>query len=212
MIRTLIALSVLHFPLSLAAADERAVLRPCSRVKAAPPPPGEVVRLFELRKDRNPENILEIHTYADSACHLIGSMKDKGRLIDMYWRMRAGSPDECYKPTHRRIKSETLKTLVVKSLSADETTLKIDITKLDQVRHDLPSREADVVLAPSGSGCKAAVNLTLGPKDGGALLSIQEIKAKGKYRLGVPLKAIKALELKGVDAAGKPVRAEFLGK
>jgi hypothetical protein len=212
MIRALIALVVLHSPLGLATADERALLRPCSRDKAPPPPPGEVVRLFELRKDRNPENVLVIHTYADSACHLIGSMNDKGRLVDMYWRMRAGSVDECYKPTDRRIKSETLKTLKVKSLSADETKLTIDFTLLDLARHDLPSREAEVVLAPSGSGCKAVVNLTLGPKDGGALLSVQEIKAKGKYRLGVPLKAIKSLELEGVDAAGKPVSAAFRGK
>lgn len=212
MIHPLLGLLVLLAPFGRAAADERAALRPCSKAQAAPAPPGEVVRLFELRKDRNPENVLVIHTYADSRCRLIGSMKDKGRLIDMYWRMRAGSPDECYKPTHPAIKSVTLKTLEVKSLSPDRTKLSIDIPLLDRVRHDLPSREAEVALAPAGFGCAASVDLPLGPDMNAAVLRIQAIAAKGRYWRGIPRKAVEELELKGVDASGRPVRAVFSGK
>jgi hypothetical protein len=207
----LLALLMLTSPLARAA-DARTTMRPCSKSQEAPPVPGQVVPLFELHKDRNPANVLVVHTYADSQCRMIGSMKDKGRLVDMYWRMNAGTKDECYKPTHPMIKSETLKTLDVKSLAADKRTLKIDITQLDRVRNDLPSREAEVALAPSGSRCEAAVKLPLGPKENNAELRIQQIRAVGKYRLGIPRRAVSELELRGVDAANKPVSAVFPGK
>lgn len=207
-----IALLVLPASLVLASTDERRTLPPCSPAHSAPTPPGEVVRLFELHKDRHPENILVVHTYADAACRLIGSMKEKGRLVDMYWRMNAGTAAECYKPTHPMIKFTTLKTLKVTALSPDKAKLKIDITLLDRLRHDLPTREAEVALASAGGSCTAEVVLPLGRAERAARLRIQEISAKGKYRMGVPHKALDRLALKGVDAAGKPLRVVFYGK
>ncbi len=208
----LIALCVWLATPGRAVSDERKALPPCSKDAPAPASPGEVVRLFELHKDRNPENVLVVHTYAGAGCKLIGSMSDKGRLVDMYWRMNAGTPKECYKPTHSMIKSETLKTLDVTSLSADKTKIKIDIKQLDQLKHDLPSREAEVALSDGADGCEAEVLIPLGKAEGGAVLRIKEIDAKGKYRLGVPRREIEELELKGVDAADKPVRAVFHDK
>jgi len=207
-----IALAVLlAAPAGAARVDERTQLPPCSDDKAVPRPPGEVVRLFELHKDRHPENVLVIHTYADSGCRLIGSMRDKERLIDMYWRMNDGSPKACYKPTHPKIKSETLKALKVTSLSPDQKTFTIDITELDQLQHDLPSSEAVVALARAGSGCRAEARLPLG-SGGGKVLRIQEIEAKGKYELGVPRRGVKEIELKGVDSAKKHVRVVYRSK
>src|SRR5581483_9713160 len=207
-----IALAVLlAAPAGAAPVDERTRLRPCSDDKAVPRPPGEVVRLFELHKDRHPENVLVIHTYADSGCRLIGSMRDKGRLIDMYWRMHDGSPKECYKPTHPKIKSETLKALEVKSMSPDKRKFTIDITQLDQLKHDSASSEAVVALAPAGAGCLAEARLPFG-SGGGKVLRIQEIDAKGKYELGVPRRGVKEIKLKGVDSAKKPVRLVYRSK
>jgi hypothetical protein len=207
-----IALAVLlAAPAGAARVDERTQLPPCSDDKAVPRPPGEVVRLFELHKDRNPENVLVIHTYADSRCRLIGSMRDKERLIDMYWRMNDGSAKACYKPTHPKIKSETLKSLKVTSLSPDKKTFTIDITQLDQLQHDLPSSEVVVALAPAGSGCRAEARLPLA-SSGGKVLRIQEIEAKGKYEMGVPRRGVKEIELKGVDSAKKHVRVVYRSK
>src|SRR5262245_43367317 len=107
------------FLASGALTDERLRLPPCSREMVPPPSPGRVVRLFELHKDYHPQNVLVIYTYADSRCRVVGSARNKSRLVDMYWRMSAGSSDECYKPTHPRIKSETLESLDVRSVSAD---------------------------------------------------------------------------------------------
>ncbi len=192
-----------------AAPDERAQLKPCSEEKKVPKAPGEVVRLFELHKDKNPDNVLVIHTYADDSCKLVGSMDKKSQLVDMYWRMNDGKPDECYKPTHSKIKSETLKTLDVKSLSADKKKLVIDITQLDQLQHDLPSRNAEITVSKKGDGCGAEAKL---PLAGGSAMSLQELNAKGKYRMGIPKREIKSLELKGVDTAGKPVQRLYKEK
>lgn len=196
---------------ALAPADERAALPPCAADRPVPPPPGRVVRLFELHKDHNPENVLVVHTYADARCRLVGGMKDKGVLVDMYWRMKDGSPDRCYKPAHPRIKSETLETLDVKALSADKKALTIDVAPLDGLAHDLPSREMRVSLVPTGSGCAAEARLALGAP-GGAVLLVRELKAKGKYRLGVPTRGVSELELKGVDAAGKALSRVYRSK
>jgi hypothetical protein len=193
-----------------AAPDERAQLKPCSEEKKVPKAPGEVVRLFELHKDKNPDNVLVIHTYADDSCKLVGSMENKGKLVDMYWRMNDGKSDECYKPTHSKIKSETLKTLDVKSLSADKKKLVIDITQLDQLEHDLPSRNAEITVSKKGDGCGAEAKLPMSRN--GDVLSLQEINAKGKYRMGIPRREIESLELKGVDSSGKPAKRLFKEK
>ena len=185
-------------------------LPPCSKSQAAPA--AGLVPLFELHKDRNPENVIVVHTYADTSCRLAASIEDKRKLVDMYWRMNAGTPRECWKPVNPEIKSETLKSLEVQSLAPDRRTLRIDIKALDRVHSDLPSRVAEVALTATGSRCAAAVRLPLGPAEHGAVLRIREIRAKGTYRLGVPRKALSELELSGVDAHERPVRAVFRGK
>ncbi|UPT74675.1 MAG: hypothetical protein M0D55_02815 [Elusimicrobiota bacterium] len=189
---------------SAAPRDERAALKPCSADYKIPEAPGEVVRLFELHKDKNPQNVLIVHTYADSSCKLVGDVKDKGSLVDMYWRMNSGTDKECYKPTHPRIKSETWKSLEVKGMTPDNAGLKIDLTQLDMLEHDLPTREAEVGLTKDADGCDATVVLPMGEKGGGGVLRIEEMSAKGKYRMGVPRREIESLELKGVDAANRP--------
>lgn len=205
-----IALCLLLAAPCAAAPDERAQLKPCSEDKKVPAPPGEVVRLFELHKDKNPDNVLVIHTYADDSCRLVGGMQNKGELVDMYWRMNDGKPGECYKPTHPRIKSETLKTLDVKSLSSDKKKLVIDITQLDQLEHDLPSRDAEITVAKKDAGCRAEARLPL--SENGEALRLRELNAKGKYRMGIPRREIESLELKGVDSAGKPVKRLYKEK
>jgi hypothetical protein len=189
-----------------AIADERTAVPPCSRDKEVPRPPGQVVRLFELHKNRNPENVLVIYTYADEACRLIGSGEHKERLVDMYWRMKARSPDECYKPTHPKIKSETLEALAVKSLSADRRTFVIDITPLDELDHDLPTREAQVTLRQAASGCEATVEIPLEP---GSVLRVQEIHARADAALALPRRSLDELELVGRDADGRPIRRVY---
>ena len=194
-----------------ALADERLQLPPCSRDIVVPPSPGRVIRLFELHKDYHPQNVLVVYTYADSRCRVVGSAQDKRKLVDMYWRMSAGSSDECYKPTDPRIKSETLDTLVVKSVSVNRERFRIDLTQLDQVRHDLPSREVEVVLRRSRSGCEADVRLLLGPSNG-AVLHLREVDAKGEYSLGVPRRGIAELALVGVDEENRPICRVYRAK
>ena len=209
----LIVLFVIHARASAAPPpDERAALPPCSKDSPAPIPPGALVRLFDLRKDHNPQNVLVIHTYADAQCRFIGSMDEKKRLVDMYWRMNDGTPQECYKPTHPEIKSETLKTLLVKSLSEDRTKLRLEITQLKQLNNDLPSREAEVDLAHDGTACTAKMYLQLGPKENNKRLQILGIGAKGKYILDIPTKGIKQLELSGYDDQTNSVHAVFRAK
>jgi hypothetical protein len=199
-----LALAVLGALLAAAArpADERTRLRPCSGEAAVPAPPGEVVRLFELHKDRNPQNVLVIHTYTDADCHALGSADDKGRLVDMYWRMNAGSPDECYKPTHPRIKEETLRSLELRSLSADHTRFSLEITPLDEVEHDIPDREARIRLHRTRGGCRAEVRVRLGS---GEMLRLEEIRAKGEYSLGIPRRGVEEIELVGLDARNRRI-------
>jgi hypothetical protein len=166
------------------------------------------VRLFELHKDRNPQNVLVIHTYADARCQLIGTPESKERLVDMYWRMDDGSPDECYKPTDPRIKSETLRSLDVKPLSADRRRFRIEITQLDQLDHDLPTRELEVTLERADAACRADARL---PLDSAAatVLHLRRINARGEYALGVPLRTVEELELVGVDGDGKPLGRRY---
>jgi hypothetical protein len=197
---------------SAAPRDERAALKPCSEDYKIPKAPGDVVRLFELRKDKNPQNVLVVHTYADSSCKLVGDVDDKGSLVDMYWRMNSGTDKECYKPTHPRIKSETWKTLDVKGLTPGNAGLRIDLTQLDKLEHDLPTSEAEVGLSKGADGCDAVVALPMGEKDGGGILRIEEMSAVGKYRMGVPRRDIESLELKGESADGEPREALFKSK
>lgn len=185
--------------------DERSQVPPCSSDRTVPPSPGEVVRLLELHKDLNPENVLVVYTYADSRCRLIGSVEESERLVDMYWRMNARSPEECYKPTHPMIKSETLQSLAVRSLSADRKSFRIEITQLDQVENDLPTREVEILLERAGSVCKAEVRLPLESRDG-AVMRLQQINAKGEYELGIPRRALKELELVGIDGQNRRIR------
>jgi hypothetical protein len=189
-------------------ADERTELPPCRPDRTVPQPPGTVVRLFEIHKDRNPQNVLVVHTYADASCRLIGSLEHEKLLVDMYWRMDARSPNACYKPTHPRIKAETLEMLAVKSISPDRTRFTIDITPLDRLEHDLPTRVAEVELHRVGSGCQAETRLPLDPRDGGAL-HLFEINAQGQYVLGVPRMGVRTLELVGTDEDDRPVRRVY---
>jgi hypothetical protein len=191
-----------------AVVDERTQLPACSPERTPPRPPGAVLRLFELHKDRNPQNVLVIHTYADASCRLIGSVERKERLVDMYWRMDADAPGACYKPTDPRIKSETLRSLDVKSLSSDRRRFRLEITQLDQLDHDLPTRELEITLERTDSGCRAEARLPL-DASGGAVLRLRKINARGEYALGVPLRTVEELELVGVDADGKPLRRRY---
>jgi hypothetical protein len=184
-------------------ADERTELPPCRPDRTVPRPPGEVVRLFEIHKDRNPQNVLVIHTYADSRCRLIGSLEHENLLVDMYWRMDARSPNACYKPTNPRIKSETLEMLAVKSISPDRTRFRIDITPLDRLDHDLPTRVAEVELRRASSGCRAETRLPLDPRHA---LRLFEINAQGQYVMGIPRIGVRTLELVGTDQDDRPVR------
>lgn len=207
MTRVLALLILFVIPGSSEPADERAALRPCADTKPVPSPPGAVVRLFELRKDRNPENVLVVHTYVDPACRFVADVKDKARLLDMYWRMDAGSPSECYKPTHSKIKSETRKAVTVKALSPDKTRAEVDISRqLDRFEHDLLPREAEVVLVRSPSGCSAEARLKLAT---GAVLRVREVGGKGKQAFGMRFLGVAEVEFKGEDAAGKPVRRVY---
>lgn len=200
-------LVLLGVPGSSEPADERTALRPCADAKPVPAPPGAVVRLFELRKDRNPENVLVVHTYVDTACRFVADVKDKSRLLDMYWRMDAGSPSECYKPTHPKIKSETRKAVTVKALSADKSRADVDISRpLERFEHDLLPREAEVVLVRSPSGCTAEARLKLAT---GEALRIREVGGKGKQAFGMRFLGVAEVEFKGEDAAGKPVRRVY---
>lgn len=192
--------------------DERNNLPPCAENGSPPAAPGRVVRLFELRKDRNPENVLVMFTYADSSCRFIGDIHKKDQLIDMYWRINADSPEQCYKPTHPKIKSETLKTLKATALSPDKTKIKIDMTQLDQLQHDLRSREVEVELSPASSGCQAKTSLQLGPSGKNKIIYISELIAKGKYVMNIPKRSIKQLEVKGSDGKKNSIRAVFLAK
>jgi hypothetical protein len=187
-------------------ADERTRLRPCSSDAGVPAPPGEVVRLFELHKDRNPQNVLVIHTYADADCRALGGAGDKRRLVDMYWRMNSGTPDECYKPTHPRIKQETLRNLAVRSLSPDRTRFALEIAPLDEVDHDIPDREAHIRLHQSRGGCRAEVRVRLGS---GEVLRLEEIRAKGEYALGIPQRGVEQLELVGLDPHNRRIHRVY---
>lgn len=209
-----ITLALLILPLAASAAprDERREVPPCSKEYKVPKAPGEVVRLFELHKDKNPQNVLIVHTYADSSCRLVGDADKKDSLVDMYWRMNAGTDKECYKPTHPRIKAETWKTLDVKGVTPDHAGLKIDITQLEKLENDLPSRVAEVGLEKGGDGCTAEVALPMGAKEGGGVLRIERIDAEGKYTMGVPRRDVESLELKGESADGKPRSAKFESK
>jgi hypothetical protein len=189
--------------------DERTRVPPCSPDEPVPPSPGSVVRLFELHKDHNPQNVLVVYTYADPRCRLIGSSAEKQRLVDMYWRMNARSSRECYKPTHPRIKSETLETLRVTSLSADRRSLRLDITPLDRLEHDLPTREAEIALEPGNGSCKAEVRL---PLESGAVMRIREINARGEPPMGVPVRRIEGLELVGLDDEDRAIRRVYRSK
>ena len=194
------------------AASARAATPKCSGAGEMPAAHGHAVRLFEVRKDKNPQNVLVLETYADDSCRLVGGAKDKSELIGMHWRMAAGTAQECVKPTHPRIQSETLKTLKVTSLSSDRRTLKIDITQLDKLKHDLPSREAEVTLSGTGGRCAATVAMPLGKAEGGGTLKLTGLDAKGKYRMGVPRKEVKELALVGTDSSGKARRVVYRGK
>lgn len=208
----LIGLLLLPLAASAAPRDERREVPPCSKEYEVPKAPGEVVRLLELHKDKNPRNVLIVHTYADSSCRLVGDAKDKASLVDMYWRMNSGTDEECYKPTHPRIKSETWKTLDVKGVAPGRAGLKIDITQLEKLENDLPSRVAEVGLEKAGDGCEADVSLPMGAKEGGGILRIERIDAEGKYVMGVPKRDVESLELKGRTADGKPRSAKFESK
>jgi hypothetical protein len=199
---------VLLFSVGAVPLDERRLIPVCAAEHTVPPAPGSVVRLFELHKDRNPQNVLVIHTYADARCRLIGSPGGDQRLVDMYWRMNAGSPAECYKPTHPTIKSETWKTLEVTSLSADRRELRIEITPLDQLEHDLPTREVEIALVPSDSGCSAEVRLPLGSR---ATMRLREIHAEASAQL-IPVRRIEALELVGLDERDRSIRRRYRAK
>jgi len=203
-----LGIAVLALFLRSVMGDERTQLPPCSADRTAPRPPGAVVRLFELHKDHNPQNVLVVHTYADSRCRAIGDLAHKELLVDMYWQMDAGSPGACYKPTDPRIKAETLKTLDVTSLSADRTKFTIDITPLDRLEHDLPTREAEINLRRSASGCEAEARLPLDAR-AGSVLRLFEINAKGEYVLGVPRIGVQSLELVGRDEHGQSVRRVY---
>lgn len=189
--------------------DERLQIPPCSRGVVPAPSPGRVIRLFELHKDYHPQNVLVVYTYVDARCRVLGSTRNKKQLVDMYWRMSSGSKDECYKPTDPRIKAETLDAFDVKSVSPDRSRFMIDFTQLDQVEHDLPSREIEVVLSRSRSVCGADVRLTLGSSSKGAVLHLREVDARGEYSLGVPRRAIAELALVGVDEEDRPLRRVF---
>ena len=188
--------------------DERRRIPVCAAAQAVPPAPGGVVRLFELHKDRNPQNVLVIHTYADARCRLIGSPGGKQGLVDMYWRMNAGSPAECYKPTHPTIKSETWKTLEVTSLSTDRRQLRIEVTPLDQLEHDLPTREVEIALVSGDTGCSAEVRLPLGSR---ATMRLREIHAEASARV-IPVRRIEALELVGLDEHDRSIRRRYRSK
>lgn len=209
-----ITLALLLLPLAALAAprDERREIPPCSKEYKVPKAPGEVVRLLELHKDKNPQNVLIVHTYADSSCRLAGSTEDKASLVDMYWRMNAGTDKECYKPTHPKIKSETWKTLEVKGVTPDHAGLKIDITQLEKLEHDLPTSVAEVGLEKGGEGCTAEVVLPMGAKEGGGVLRIDRIDAEGKYTMGVPRREVESLWLKGHAGDGEAKGAKFESK
>jgi hypothetical protein len=202
-VRTALACLVLA---STGVLDQRTRLPPFSPAHDVPAPPGEVVRLFELHKDRNPQNVLVVYTYADSRCQLIGDHGEEDPLVDMYWRMNARSPDECYKPTHPRIKSETLESLRVTSISEDRHNLRLEIVPLDELEHDLPTREAEISLERAPEGCRAEVRLPLGA---GEWIRIREINARGQYRMGVPVRGVEDLELVGLDRHNRSIRRVY---
>ena len=155
--------------------------------------------LIELHKDHHPENVLVVRANAGPSCRL-DMARAKDRLFDMYWRMDAGSARERLKPTHPRIKAALLKTIEVKSLSADGRTLTLDLAPMRKLLPGLPPGDALVVLT-ARAACEAYVQL--------GSLRIHEIWAKG---MNVPRRSIREVEFRGTDPSGAPARSIFRGR
>lgn len=165
------------------------------------------VRLFEVEKSMNPENILVVYARVDASCH-IQPISDAGsmHLYDLYWLMNGTD----FKPTHRLIKKAVRKRFVAQALDAGGLHFTVRLADLKELHHDLPSDRIRVAIERESSDqCRSRVLLQLGPSHENRTMAIEAIYSEARTFFGIPI-GIHYIELRGTDVQSQaPLVARF---
>lgn len=165
------------------------------------------LRLFEVEKSFNPQNILVVYARVQATCE-VQPIPDAGslHLFDLHWLMNGTT----FKPTHRLIKKAARKRFVAQSLEKNGLSFTVRLTDLKELHHDLPSDNIHVkiVREPPGN-CRSRVLLKLGPRHANRTMAIETIYSEAKTFFSIPI-GIHFIELRGTDIhSNEPMVARF---
>ncbi len=169
--------------------------------------PGEV-GIFKITKNKNPENIATLNTYADRDCHFTGDIKEFSTLFDFYWIMNSKTQSECYKPMNAFIKQQVRSryTPIKLSPEKDKLTFSLDLEGLDHDFVGNPMFELTLARGPGGK-CEATTTLQLGPKFQQQKIVISEIYGSKDDLLPT---APDTVEIRGKTESGTEIAARFV--
>ena len=139
---------------------------------------GPHLKVFELEKNENPQNILQIYTRVDDQCRFLPDRTGKNKpVFDFYWLMGRGT----YKRTHSMIRRSIYRHVLMEPDAKERSySLKLRAGDFERFDTDLNNPRLQIVLRQEPSKCEAVALLQLGPSDTNKVMRIKAVYTEAK--------------------------------
>ncbi len=160
--------------------------------------PPNALKILTYEKNINSENIMVVHTTADSNCLPVPDSDSQTPILDYYWLMNR----KTYKPLNPIIKSYTRERISATPSSEAKNIFFINLNDLSEVDIDLPSHQVSVETFRNGEGnCEAVGKMTLGESDANSTIILQKIFVDAQLTLNPRRPKVRSITLEGLDAS-----------
>ena len=165
---------------------------------------GTHTPLIKIEKNENPQNLMVVYTKLDEKTCAFA----EGPVLDEYWLMDGTK----YKKVNSLIKSGIQKRFELdKNEFAKGGKFLVHLRDFHELKSDLGDQPTfEVHASKVKDGCKAVVEMKLGPSDSGRTIAIDSIYADSSKKILPPFRKLNSLTLIGRDVAtGAAVRRTY---